>query len=139
MKEPYSNDQAGKLWSSYLYTEALDEKVKLARKHNGAMAVHMIGDRACEMVLDAMKTIQFQTARDRLIHISTLNEEVLERVSKLPVICDVQPQFITSDFPWVEDKVGSERARYLYPFKSMLERNIIIGRFRCSDRNTNQF
>lgn len=129
MKEPYTNDPSGENYGLAIYTpEALDEKVKLARKHNGAIAVHMIGDRACEMVLDAIENNPVPKGlRDRLIHISTLNEELLERVSKLPVICDVQPQFITSDFPWVEDKVGSERARYLYPFKSMLERNIIIG------------
>lgn len=129
LKEPYSNDPAGENYGLSIYTqEELNEKVQLARKYNGAIAVHMIGDKACEMVLDAIEKYPApKELRDRLIHISTLNEELLKRVSKLPVICDVQPQFITSDFPWVQDKVGDQRARYLYPFKSMLDLNIIIG------------
>ncbi|WP_323703956.1 amidohydrolase [Mammaliicoccus sp. Dog046] len=129
MKEPYLDKQNGENYGLAIYTqEEMNEKVKLARKYNGAIAVHMIGDKACEMVLDAIELYPVaEGLRDRLIHISTLNEDLLERVSKLPVICDVQPQFITSDFPWVEDKLGSERARYLYPFKSMLDLGIIMG------------
>lgn len=129
MKEPYSNDPSGENYGLAIYTpEELDQKVKLARKHNGAIAVHMIGDKACEMVLDAIEANPVPDGlRDRLIHISTLNEALLERVAKLPVICDVQPQFITSDFPWIMEKLGEKRSRYLYPFKSMLDLNIIIG------------
>lgn len=129
LKEPYSNDPTGTNYGLAIYTqEELEEKVKIARKYNGAIAVHMIGDKACEMVLDAIEKYPVPNGlRDRLIHISTLNEELLQRVAKLPVICDVQPQFITSDFPWIQDKVGKERARYLYPFKSMLDLGIIIG------------
>ncbi|PTI28046.1 MULTISPECIES: amidohydrolase [Mammaliicoccus] len=129
MKESYSNDPTGENYGLAIYTqEALNEKVKLARNYDGAIAVHMIGDKACEMVLDAIEKYPAPKGlRDRLIHISTLNETLLNRVSKLPVICDVQPQFITSDFPWVQEKVGNERARYLYPFKSMLDLGIIIG------------
>ncbi|MCP1288212.1 amidohydrolase [Mammaliicoccus sciuri] len=129
LKEPYSNDPTGMNYGLAIYTqEELEEKVKIARKYNGAIAVHMIGDKACEMVLDAIEKYPVQNGlRDRLIHISTLNEALLQRVANLPVICDVQPQFITSDFPWVQYKVGKERARYLYPFKSMLDLGIIIG------------
>lgn len=129
LKEPYLNDKSSENYGLAIYSqEELEQKVKLARSYGGAIAVHMIGDKACEMVLDAIEKYPAPDGlRDRLIHVSTLNERLIQRISKLPVICDVQPQFITSDFPWVESKLGSERARFLYPFKTMLQHQIIIG------------
>ena len=49
------------LWTCDIYTRRTRRKVKIARKYNGAIAVHMIGDKACEMVLDAIENILCRT------------------------------------------------------------------------------
>ena len=102
--------------------------VKNARSNDHAIAVHMIGDQAIEMVLDAIEKYPVAKGKhDRLIHISLLRPDLIERMSKLPVVCDVQPTFLTSDMPWVEEYIGSNRAKYLYPFKTLLDKGLILG------------
>ncbi|WP_256440465.1 amidohydrolase family protein [Jeotgalicoccus sp. WY2] len=82
------------------------------------LLMFICGDRAIEMVLDAIEKYPVVKGKhDRLIHISLLRPDLIERIAKLPVICDIQPTFLTSDMPWVEE-LGSDRAQYLYPFKN---------------------
>jgi predicted amidohydrolase YtcJ len=45
-------------------------------------------------------------------------------MAKLPLIADIQPRFVASDFPWVLDRVGKERTEYLYAWKKLLEAGI---------------
>lgn len=108
--------------------EKLEQLVQTARRNNDAVAVHMIGDRAIEMVLDAIEKYPVPDGKhDRLIHISLLRPDLIERIAKLPVICDIQPTFLTSDMPWVEEYIGTDRAQYLYPFKTLLDKGVIMG------------
>ena len=108
--------------------DKLEEMVQTARANNDAVAVHMIGDRAIEMVLDAIEKYPVpQGKHDRLIHISLLRPDLIERIANLPVVCDIQPTFLTSDMPWVADYIGEERAKYLYPFKTLLDKGVIMG------------
>lgn len=126
ISEPYNGTQDKGL---QIHTvEKLEQLVQTARANNDAIAVHMIGDRAIEMVLDAVEKYPVPEGKhDRLIHISLLRPDLIERIAKLPVVCDIQPTFLTSDMPWVEEYIGSARAEYLYPFKTLLDKGIILG------------
>ena len=126
VSEPYEHtDQHGLQIHS---KEKLEAMVKNARSNDDAIAVHMIGDQAIEMVLDAIEKYPVAKGKHyRLIHISLLRPDLIERMSKLPVVCDVQPTFLTSDMPWVEEYIGSNRAKYLYPFKTLLDKGLILG------------
>lgn len=108
--------------------ENLEAMVQNARSNGDAIAVHMIGDQAIEMVLDTIEKYPVPEGKhDRLIHISLLRPDLIERMAKLPVVCDIQPTFLTSDMPWVEEYIGSSRAEYLYPFKTLLDKGLILG------------
>ena len=108
--------------------DKLEEMVQTARANNDAVAVHMIGDRAIEMVLDAIEKYPVpQGKHDRLIHISLLRPDLIERIANLPVVCDIQPTFLISDMPWVAEYIGEERSKYLYPFKTLLDKGVIMG------------
>lgn len=108
--------------------EKLEQLVQKARSNNDAVAVHMIGDQAIEMVLDAIEKFPVAEGKhDRLIHISLLRPDLIERIANLPVICDIQPTFLTSDMPWVAEYIGNDRAQYLYPFKTLLDKGVIMG------------
>lgn len=126
MSEPYTDDP--NTCGLAIYTEQeMSAQVKKARDLGVNVAVHMIGDKAVEMTLDAIEANPPVNGRDRLIHVSFLREDLIERMSKLPVICDIQPMFVASDFPWAIDRVGEARVRYSYPWRTLLAHNIICG------------
>lgn len=126
LSEPYvGSDDTGLQIHSI---ENLERMVQTAREHNDAIAVHVIGDKAAEIVLDAIEKYPApKNKHDRLIHVSLLRPDLIERMSQLPIICDIQPTFLTSDMPWVEAYIGEERAQYLYPFKTLLDKGIVLG------------
>lgn len=123
--EPYSDEDT---YGLAIYTpDELAEQVKKARDLDINIAVHMIGDKAVEMVLDAIEAHPPRSGRDRLIHVSFLREDLIERMARLNIICDIQPMFVASDFPWAIERVGTSRIRYSYPWKSLLDKGIICG------------
>lgn len=111
-----------------LTDEEIDELVKLARQYNEAIAVHIIGDAAAEKALDAIEKYPVaEGKRDRLIHVNVLREDLVKRMEKLPVILDIQPVFVSSDFPWVMDRLGEDRLDWAYAWKKLLDRGFICG------------
>ncbi|EHR78668.1 amidohydrolase [Thermococcus litoralis DSM 5473] len=103
--------------------EELEEIVREAHQLNLQMAVHAIGDKTTDMVLDVYE--KFRGERNRIEHASILREDQIKRMKELGVVASVQPRFVISDW-WAVKRVGKERAKWIYPFKSMLEQ-IVIG------------
>ncbi|MGP7818436.1 amidohydrolase [Niallia sp. 01092] len=124
LSKPYHDDPTTR--GVCIFTqEQLNNLVKSAREKEIPVAVHAIGDAAFEMVLNAMEKHPLQGfGRDRLIHATMLREDLLERVKKLPVILDIQPCFVTSDFPWVIDRLGKDNMKYCYAWKTLLEEGV---------------
>lgn len=72
--------------------EEMEEIVKLARRYEEAIGVHVIGDAATEKVLDLIeKHPVSEGKRDRLIHVNVLRDDLVERIAKLSVVLDLQP------------------------------------------------
>jgi len=102
----------------------------LVRKVHGArlqMSVHGIGDRAIDMVLDAYREIgDVGRARHRVEHASVVREDQVREFAKLGIVASVHPQFITSDW-WAKQRLGSERLKWLYPVRTLVESGVAIG------------
>lgn len=64
--------------------------------------------------------------RHRIEHASVLREDLIGRIRELGVALAVQPHFVISDW-WVVDRVGVDRARYVYPFKTLIDNGIMLG------------
>ena len=108
--------------------EEMEALVQLAREHNEAIAVHMIGDAAAEQVISAIEKYPAPAGkRDRLIHLCLMTEAQLARIQKLPVIVDVQPPFVPSDFPWIAERLGEARLQYAYAWKTLLQSNVLCA------------
>ena len=126
--KPYEDNQENNGMLIYSQTE-LNELVLKAHKAGLQVAVHAIGDRAVNSVLDAfenaLKTDTHTQNRHRIEHASVLNEKLIERIKKLNIIVSAQPHFIVSDF-WIKDRLGEERAKWTYPLKSLLEAGIVV-------------
>ncbi|MBJ9992651.1 amidohydrolase [Paenibacillus sp. S28] len=105
--------------------EELDRLVAKARSAGLAAAAHAIGDGAAEKVLRALAAHPCPAGRrDRLIHGQILRDELLAQLKELPAIVDIQPSFVTSDFPWVLDRVGDAKGLHLYAWQTLLRSGI---------------
>jgi predicted amidohydrolase YtcJ len=47
-------------------------------------------------------------------------------MKRLGLIASVQPHFVVSDF-WVADRVGKDRARWVYPFQTVLHEGLVVA------------
>lgn len=124
---PYQNegDNKGLLIHSI---DQFESFVKTARKYNEAIAVHMIGDAAADLVVSMIEKYPTPVGkRDRLIHACLMNEDLVERIQDLSVIIDIQPAFVPSDFPWIEEKLGVDRLRYAYAWKMLSKLPCAMG------------
>jgi predicted amidohydrolase YtcJ len=128
MQEPYSDGPEA--YGMMLYKEKeLDKLVLKAHKAGLQLAIHTIGDRAVEAVLNAyekaLKECPSNDHRHRVEHASVLNPQLIRRMKRLGLIVSVQPHFVASDF-WVVNRVGSTRARWVYPFKTLMREGIWV-------------
>ncbi|KZT04626.1 uncharacterized protein LAESUDRAFT_727798 [Laetiporus sulphureus 93-53] len=87
--------------------------------------VHAIGDRANGMVLDAfeeaLKHANVTALRPRLEHAQILAEADMARFGDLGVIASIQPTHAISDMWFGEERLGPERVKGLYAFRSILD------------------
>ncbi|MGD2102782.1 MAG: amidohydrolase [Acidimicrobiia bacterium] len=93
----------------------------------GSVAVHAIGDRANDLLLDVYEELVGEgadPARLRVEHASVLTGEAIERMARLGVTASVQPAFIASEYEWLEKRLGPERMSRVYPFRSLLEAGV---------------
>lgn len=95
----------------------------------GVVAVHAIGDRANDSVLDVHERLLRQGAdptRLRIEHASILAEPSVARMASMGVVASVQPAFLASEETWLPKRLGEERLSRAYPFKTMLEAGITL-------------
>ncbi len=130
LTQPYEDDPSTCGVPNYTQEE-LDRQVKLAYNLNIQVGAHVIGDRAAEMLTTAIERARADRPSDdprsfRMIHMSLLNQDVVDRIAKLPVVVDIQPMFVSTNVRWSETRVGGERAKYHYCWRTLLDRGVIL-------------
>ena len=90
------------------------------------VCTHAIGDRANRVVLDAYEHAmrEVPTARDprlRIEHAQVLAPEDIPRFAKLGIIASMQPTHCTSDKAWAEARLGPQRVKGAYAWRSVLK------------------
>ncbi len=126
---PYSDDQGntGLLVST---PEHIEGTAGMALKNGFQVNVHAIGDRGNRIVLDAFDAAlrKFPRAdhRFRIEHAQTLSPSDIPRFAKLGAIPSMQSSHQTSDMGWVERRLGPERVKGAYAWRSLLETGVII-------------
>lgn len=118
---PYCDDPQNR-GLSLLSPEELRAALRFGAEGGWQMAVHAIGDAANRAVLDAMEEAGVHPAlRWRIEHAQIIAPEDLPRFARLGVIAAVQPSHATSDLPWAEARLGKERLRGAYAWRSLLQ------------------
>ena len=91
---------------------------------------HAIGDRGNRVALDAFETAlrKVPTAdhRFRIEHAQVLSPEDIPRFARLGVIPSMQASHQTSDMRWAEARVGPQRIRGAYAWRSLLNTGVVI-------------
>lgn len=122
--EPY-NDNPSTSGVLVMPVEELERKISAADRDSFQVAVHAIGPRGCRIVLDACeKAIEANGRRDsrhRIEHAQVLTREDLPRFAGLGVIASMQPTHCITDLRFAEERLGKERCRYAYAWRSVLE------------------
>lgn len=99
-----------------------------ADKNGLQLSVHAIGDKANSYMLDLYEKIINENPkwdrRFRLEHAQHVRFEDVKRFAELGVIASVQPYHCIDDGVWAEKRIGPERIKYTYPFKSFLDAGV---------------
>ncbi|MCX8183150.1 MAG: amidohydrolase [Crenarchaeota archaeon] len=126
LSKPYSDspDTSG---CESIDVDSLRKFVKEACETGMQAAVHAIGDKAVENTLKAFESVAecSRKLRNRVEHASVLRSDLIEVMRRLNIVVVVQPHFVVTDW-WVVSRVGVERARFTYPFKT-LAGNVKLG------------
>ncbi|MCY0090267.1 MULTISPECIES: amidohydrolase [Bacillus amyloliquefaciens group] len=127
LKKPYHDDPSVSGVQVH-NDETLAALVYKAREKGMEIAVHAIGDLAFEKVLDVIERYPAKPGQlDRLIHAQVLDDGLIERAARLPIGLDLQPHFVASDFPWVIDRLGEERMKTAFAWKTLLSKGLLCA------------
>jgi predicted amidohydrolase YtcJ len=95
------------------------------------VGTHAIGDGANRMVLDiyeqAMRGTGKKDARLRIEHCQIVSPQDLPRFAPLGVVASMQPTHATSDMPWAEKRVGAERLKGAYAWKTLKNSGAVLA------------
>jgi predicted amidohydrolase YtcJ len=130
MYEPYA-DKPDTKGTVRLHPERARVMAQTSIDLGGVAAIHAIGDRANDLVLDVFEDLIYDGAdprRLRIEHASILSGQSIERMAALGVVASVQPAFLASEEDWLVKRLGEDRMIRAYPFRSMAEAGIpLIG------------
>jgi len=95
------------------------------------LAVHAIGDKANATVLDMFAEVARRNGpRDRRLsieHAQHLRAADIPRFHALGVIASMQPYHAIDDGRWAEKRIGAERAKGTYAFRSLLDAGAVLA------------
>ncbi len=129
--EPYSDDKKNK----GLLLTSLDTLKKAARDaldKGYQVCTHAIGDRANREVLNIYESVlksnevKAKAARFRVEHAQVVDVADIPRFGKLHVLASMQPTHCTSDMYWAEERVGGERIKGAYAWRSMIDSGAVL-------------
>jgi predicted amidohydrolase YtcJ len=105
--------------------EGMEERIAAADAAGMQVEVHAIGDKANAMILDMYDRVAKKNGpkdrRFRVEHAQHLRQEDIPRFAQLGVIPSMQPYHAVDDGRWADRKLGKERAKGTYAFRSLLD------------------
>ncbi|NLN49305.1 MAG: amidohydrolase [Clostridiales bacterium] len=107
--------------------KGLDENIRKSISLGFPVAVHAIGDRANQEVLDIFEKCQLESKglRHRIEHAQILCQKDIKRFATLGVIASVQPIHLLEDVDLI-NKFWGKRGRWAYPFQSLLNSGAVL-------------
>lgn len=154
LEEPYTDDRSNS--GLPRYDQEVLNRMSAERAAAGfQLGFHAIGDRANSMALNAFSAAE-QTAvpanhptppanpdaaivthtspattpaslRLRVEHAQVLLPADFDRFAQLGVIASMQPSHLVTDMAWATDRLGPERSKYAYAWRSFLDHGVTLA------------
>lgn len=110
----------------------LEKLIQAAARTGLAPHVHAIGDLGNRIILDIYERVLTETRladrdhRWRVIHAQTVQPDDLPRFGRLRLVAEVNPYHLADDMRWMEERLGRERARHTYAFRSLKRAGAVL-------------
>jgi predicted amidohydrolase YtcJ len=65
--------------------------------------------------------------RFRIEHAQVVSPKILDRYASLHIIASMQPSHLLTDMNWATDRLGPDRAKYAYAWRSFLNHNVTLA------------
>ena len=131
--EPYLDDPK----TSGLPSDEMIPESKMLNHILGAdraglqIAIHAIGEKANQIILGMFAEAERQNGtrdrRFRIEHAQHLRREEIARFGRQRVIASMQPYHAIDDGRWAENRIGPERAKGTYAFRSLLDAGAVLA------------
>ncbi len=112
----------------------IEETARLAAENGYQLCVHAIGDRANRETLDIFEAAYAadgaggEDLRWRVEHAQHLHPDDIPRFGELGIIASMQGIHCTSDGPWVEPKLGAQRAEEgAYVWQKLMQSGAVVS------------
>jgi predicted amidohydrolase YtcJ len=131
--DPYTDDpQSHGLLSDEMHPpSAMLQRLKSADAAGLQICIHAIGDRGISMVLDMFEQIEKANGkrdrRWRIEHAQHMAEKDFVRFARLGVIASVQPYHAIDDGRWAEKRIGPDRIKRTYAFRTFLNNGVRLA------------
>jgi predicted amidohydrolase YtcJ len=126
LRAPYA-DAARSTGETTHSTNALHDLVQQTRDAGLQPAVHAVGDRAVEEVLDAFEAVygteESVKARPRIEHATVLAPDLIRRMSALGVVASLQPRRRAQ----LETRLGQARAAWVNPWRALVDVGVNVA------------
>ena len=131
--EPYLDapNTSGLAGSEMIPESKMLDNVLGADRAGLQVAIHAIGDKANHIILGMYEEAEHRDgARDRrfrIEHAQHLRMDDIPRFGKLHVIASMQPYHCIDDGRWAEKRIGPERAKGTYAFRTLLDSGALLA------------
>lgn len=111
--------------------EEMNERVLKAMRKGFQVNIHAIGDRGNREVLNAFenayKELGTDDYRSRIEHAQIVSLEDIPRFKELDIIASMQPTHATSDMNMAEDRVGPQRIKGSYAWRTFINQGTLVA------------
>ncbi len=135
--EPYSdNDVENRFWRGGWreFSQDMPSFKSMILKADEAdiqLRIHSIGDEANAILIDILDTLNLvngeKPRRFRLVHAQVISDKDFPRLQKHKIVAEVQPFHVTDDMRWMEERIGYERCKGAYAFKTLQDNGAILS------------
>jgi len=131
--EPYLDapNTSGLANSEMIPESKMQKRILEADRAGLQIAIHAIGDKANHIVLGMYEEAERQNGprdrRFRIEHAQHLRMDDIPRFGRLHVIASMQPYHCIDDGRWAEKRIGPERAKGTYAFRSLLDSGAVLA------------
>jgi predicted amidohydrolase YtcJ len=131
--EPYKDapNTRGLLFDQMLPEGIMLKRVEGADKAGLQVMIHAIGDEANKRILDIYQQVAAEDGqrdrRFRIEHAQHLRTNEIPRFGAQKVIASMQPYHCADDGRWCEKRIGPQRSKGTYAFRSLLDTGAVLA------------